>query len=120
MKDISEKQFEQKLQSTLEESLNAIDPQVQYELQMARAKVLNKEENNVPWYTRWYTWASITGVASVSVLGFFLLSSAALFDPAGTDLISNLDANVFDEEAGIELYEEYDFYVWLSQQDANT
>ncbi len=120
MKDNPTKQFEQKLRVTLDESVDAIDPQIQYQLQLARAKVLNNEVKLFPWYKRWYTWASITGAASVCVLGFFLLSSVTLLDPSGTELTSSLDGNVFDEENGIELYEEYDFYVWLSQQDANT
>ena len=120
MKETQNKQFEQQLKATLDESLNAIEPHVQYQLQIARAKVLEKETNAAPWYKRGYTWATITGMASVCVLGFSLLSSVTSIDPAGTGLTSNLDANMFEEEASIELYEEYDFYVWLSQQESNT
>ncbi len=120
MKDVQNKQFERKLKATLDESLDAIDPDVQYQLQIARAKVLENEAGVVPWYKRGYTWATFTGMASVCVLGFSLLTSVTTIDPAGTGLTSNVDINMFDEEASIELYEEYDFYVWLSQQESNT
>ena len=120
MKEPQNKQFEQKLKATLDESLDAIDPHVQYQLQIVRAKVLENEANMVPWYKRGYTWATITGMASICVLGFSLLTSVTSIDQTSTGLTSNIDVNMFDEEAGIELYEEYDFYVWLSQQESNT
>ena len=120
MKDIQDQQFEQQLKSVLDESTDTIDPKLQYRLQLARAEALEKGSNYSPWYKRWYTWASITGMASVCVLTFSLLSTATLFDPASNGLTSNFDTNVFDDETSIELYEEYDFYVWLSQQEANS
>lgn len=120
MKDTQNKQFEQQLKATLDKSLDAIDPDVQYRLQIARANVLEKQANVTPWYKRRYTWATITGMVSVCVLGFSLLTSVTSINSLGTDLTSNVDVNMFDEEASIELYEEYDFYVWLSQQESNT
>ena len=120
MKPMSDKQFEQQLKETLEESLETIDPQVQYQLQIARAKVLDQQIDAVPWYRHWYIWASITGLASVCMLVFSLLSTVTEIEPFANSLTSEVDSNLFDGETSIELYEEYDFYVWLSQQEANT
>lgn len=120
MKDRQDHQFERQLKSILDESTDTIDPQVQYRLQLARAEALENGNNYAPWYKRWYAWASITGMASVCVLAFTLLSTTILIDPAANGLTYNVDTNVFDDETSIELYEEYDFYVWLSQQEANT
>ena len=118
MKKISDKQFEQRLRSTLDQSVEELDSDVQYRLQMARAKVLQNKA--IPWYQRWNSWISVTGVLSVSVLVFTLVGNTQFNKPAGQDLAANIDGNIFDSDASMELYEEYDFYVWLSQQESSS
>ena len=120
MNETPNKSLQQQLKDTLDASLDTIDPHVQRELQIARANVLEKAGKTTLHSSRWYTWASLASVASVAVLGFYLLVSVNGIDPANTGLTSNFDVNLFDDETSIEIFEEYDFYVWLSQQDANT
>ena len=120
MKNTQDQQLEQQLKSVLDDSVETLDPSILYRLQIARANVLQQENDISPWYKRWPAWASVTGMASICVLVFSLSNTATFFDPIGKELTSNIDVNVFDDETSIELYEEYDFYLWLSQQEVNT
>ena len=119
MNNTTDKQFEQQLRSTLDQSIAELDSDIQYRLQMARAQVL--QNSVIPWYQQWATWASVAGVMSVCVLTFTLFSNTSLFnEPAATNLAINIEGNIFDGDASIELYEEYDFYVWLAHQESSS
>ena len=117
---MNDQQLEKRIKATLDKSVDELDSNIQYRLQMARADVLGNSVNEIPWYRRGASWAGVTAVASVFVLSFTLINKAPLIESNGNDLVSNADLNLFDADTGIELYEEYDFYVWLSQQESNT
>ena len=117
---MKDQQLENQIKSTLDKSVDELDASIQYRLQMARAKVLQSKVSIRPWYKRGVSWAGVTAVASVCVLSFTLFNKAPLVESTSNEFVSTTDSNLFDADAGIELYEEYDFYVWLSQQDSNS
>ena len=117
---MNDEQLEKQTKSTLDKSVDELDASIQYRLQMARATVLQNNASIRPWYKRGVSWAGITAVASVCVISFTLFNKAPLIESTGNGFVSTMDSNLFDADTGIELYEEYDFYVWLAQQESNS
>ena len=87
---------------------------------MARAKVLQSNDVAIPWYQRKSIWASVASFASISAFAAFLFISSPEYMLDDVDMMSNVDSFLFETDAGIELYEQYDFYVWLSEQEVNS
>ena len=110
----------QQIKSVLDQSVKDIDADTRYQLQMARAKVLQSNNVASPWYQRKSIWASAASFASISVLAAFLFTSSPEYKLDDMEMMSNVDSFLFETDAGIELYEQYDFYVWLSQQEVNS
>lgn len=120
MKDNRDQQLTDKLTAALDRSVDNIDEKTRYRLQIARANVLNSDSQNQPWYKRWNTWATATGFASICMVALLMTNQLPLHDNASLDLASKQNASLLDDEASIDLYEEYDFYVWLSHQEINS
>ena len=117
MNNLENDKFAQQIKSVLDESIKDIDADTQYQLQMARAKVL--EKSNIPrWYQRWTIWATISGVTVMSVLAILLLYINPNYQSQNLEIIASIENTVTEEDVYMEFYEEYDFYVWLSEQDA--
>lgn len=116
---MNDQQFEKQIKSTLDKSVDELDTSIQYRLQIARAKVLQSNTNIRPWYKRGVSWVGVTAVASVCVLSFTLFNKVPFVESTSNKLASTTDSTLFDTDTGIELYEEYDFYVWLSQLESN-
>ncbi len=108
------------IKSVLDQSVEDIDADTRYQLQMARAKVLQSNDVAIPWYQRKSIWASVASFASISAFAAFLFISSPEYMLDDVDMMSNVDSFLFETEAGIELYEQYDFYVWLSEQEVNS
>lgn len=119
MKDNRDQEFTRKITTALDQSVNNIDEKTRYRLQIARANVLNGGNQLQPWYKRWHTWATATGFASICTVALLMTNQFPVHKNSQTDLMSAPQASLFDDEASIELYEEYDFYVWLSHQEIN-
>lgn len=110
----------QQIKSVLDQSVEDIDVETRYQLQMARAKVLQSNQVAAPWYQRKSVWASAASFASIAMLAAFLFTSSPEYELENVDMMSNVDSLLFEADTGIELYEQYDFYVWLSEQEANS
>ncbi|MFK7794954.1 MAG: DUF3619 family protein [Gammaproteobacteria bacterium] len=110
----------QQIKSVLDQSVKDIDADTRYQLQMARAKVLLPKDIAESWYKRKSIWLSATSFASIAVLSAVLFISSTEYKLEDIDMMSNVDSLLFETETGIELYEQYDFYVWLSEQEANS
>lgn len=114
MKPAEQDKLIQQIKSTLDESVAHIDQDTRYQLQMARAKVLQSEATPVPWHKRVTAWSGIASFVSISIFAAFLyLSSPGHPLSNDAEMMATL---LLDSDDGIELYEQYDFYIWLSQQ----
>ena len=120
MNNRDDKAFESKLVDILDQSTTELDDATRYRLQLARAEVLEYGERSVPWYRRLHTWATATGLASVFTVVFLVTNNFPAYTNKNIELTSDADINLIDDEIGVELYEEYDFYVWLSQQEVSS
>ncbi len=120
MKQSHQDKFSQQLKTVLDKSLDDIDADSRYRLQMARAKVLQTEQDSVRWYKRFPVWTRIAGLASVSMLAAFLFINTNSYKVDDLEMMSSVDSILFEADIGIELYEQYDFYVWLSEQETNS
>ena len=81
MKNTQDQKLEQQLKSVLDDSVETLDPSIQYRLQIARANVLQQENEISPWYKRWPVWASVTGMASICVLVFSFIEHCDIIRP---------------------------------------
>jgi hypothetical protein len=120
MKHSEQDKLVQQIKSVLDQSVQDIDADTRYQLQMARAKVLQSDQITSDWYQRKIIWASVAGFSCLVVLVAFLLIGSPEYQLNDVDMISNVDGLLFETDAGIEMYEQYDFYVWLSRQEANS
>jgi hypothetical protein len=120
MKQSQQDKLAQQIKSVLDQSVNDIDVDTRYQLQMARAKVLQSNDVANLWYQRKSIWAGVASFASISVLVAFLYVGSPEYEFNDVDMMSNVDSLLFETDTGIELYEQYDFYVWLSEQEANS
>lgn len=121
MKDNRDQEFTSKITAALDRSVDNIDEKTRYRLQIARANVLNSDEQKQAWYKRWHTWATATGFASICMVALLITNQVPLHNTSSPlELISGQNALLLDDEASIELYEEYEFYVWLSHQEINS
>jgi hypothetical protein len=118
MKQSEQDKLSQQIKSVLDQSIEDLDADIRYQLQMTRARVLQSNDVTRPWYYRKSIWASVASFASVSVLAAFLFINAPGYKLDDMEMMSNVDALLFETDAGIELYEQYDFYVWLSEQES--
>lgn len=120
MKQPEQDKLTQRIKSVLDKSVEDIDADTRYQLQMARAKVLQLNTLVSRWYQRKSIWASVASFASVTVLVAFLFVNVPEYQLNDVEMISNVDSILFFEaDDGIELYEQYDFYVWLAKQEVN-
>ena len=115
MNENHDQEFTRKLSAVLDQSVNDIDEDTRYRLQIARANILNRENDIQPWYKRWNTWATATGFASICMVALLMTNQLPIQDNATLELASAPQSSLL-EDANVELYEEYDFYVWLSHQ----
>ncbi len=120
MKHAEQDKLTQQIKSVLDQSVEDIDADTRYQLQMARAKVLQSNEVTSDWYQRKSIWASVASFACISVLAAFLFIGSPEHQLNNVDMVGNVDSLLFEIDAGIELYEQYDFYVWLSSQEVNS
>ncbi len=117
MKDSSDQKFTQQLKSTLDQSVRDIDEDVRYQLQIARGGVLDKNIKHSG--RRWTLWASAAGIAAISLFMIVFVTNP-LLQTQDMEMVAGVEINIFEDDANIEIYEEYDFYVWLSNQESNT
>lgn len=108
----------QQIKSVLDRSVDELSSETRYQLQMRRAQVLNNQSRS-NWWSKWPVLSGVTVFASISALAAFLFLGQPQFQPQETNMMSELDAVFFEADTNIELYEQYDFYVWLSQQESN-
>jgi len=120
MKDSRDQEFTNKVTAALDQSVDNIDDKTRYRLQIARASALNSTGQELPWHKRWHTWATATGFASICTVALLMTNQLPVHEHSSLELISEQNARLLDDEANIELYEEYDFYVWLSHQEINS
>lgn len=120
MNNDRDQEFTRKLTNMLDQSVDDIDEKTRYQLQIARANLLSSDSQTQPWYKRWHTWATATGLASICTVALLLTSQLSVHDNTQSELISGSQTSLIDDEASLELYEEYDFYVWLSDQEFNS
>ncbi len=120
MKQSEQDKLARQIKSVLDQSVKDIDADTRYQLQMARAKALQSSDAVSPWYQRKSIWASAASFASVTALVAFLFVSSPEYQLDDVDMMSNVDSLLFETDTGIELYEQYDFYVWLLEQEANS
>ncbi len=57
--------------------------------------------------------------ACISMLIAFLFFGSLEYELNDMAMMSNVDSFLFESDAGIDMYEQYDFYVWLSEQGVN-
>ena len=110
----------QQIKSVLDESVQDIDADTRYQLQIARAKVLQSGNESTAWAKHWPVWAGVVSIACISLLTASLLINTSNYEVEEFEMMTSMDNLLFESDAGIELYEEYDFYVWLSEQEANS
>lgn len=120
MKKTEQDKFTKQIQSVLDQSVLDIDAETKHQLQMARVRALQSNSSEGRWYQRKSGWMGVAGFASMSMLAAFLFLSAPEYPLDDLDIVSNGDGLLFEADAGIELYEQYEFYVWLSRQEANS
>ena len=120
MKQSEQDKLAQQIKSVLDQSVQDIDADTRYQLQMARAKALQSNDVASLWYQRKSSWISVPSFVSISVLAAFLFVGTPEYKLNDVDMMSNVGSLLFEADAGIELYEQYDFYVWLSKQEANS
>ena len=116
MTDRNDQEFTNKLTDLLDKSVDEVGEDTRYRLQMARAQVLEQEPRQ-PWFRRWHTWATATGFASIFAVALVTTQQAPVYESAPMEYLSDQPMQLLEDEAALDLYEEYDFYVWLSQQE---
>lgn len=117
MKENIDEKFAQQLKSTLEQSVQDIDEDTRYQLQMARGKILNTETTT--WSRNKTIWASTASVAVLSLFAVVFLVNS-VWQSQETEMVAGVENIIFEEDINIEIFEEYEFYVWLSHQETNT
>lgn len=120
MKQSKQDKFNQQIKLVLDKSVQDIDSDTRNKLQMARAKVLESDNTSSLWLQRKSVWASIASFACVSMFALILFVNSPDYIANDIEVMSNVDSLIFEADAGIELYEQYDFYVWLSEQETNS
>ena len=118
MNNRREKDINEQIKSVLDSSVDSLDAITRRELQIRRASVLNDERRLLS-QSKWPVFGGVTALASIGILSVFLLISQPQIQPPETNMLTSMDAVLFEADANIELYEQYDFYVWLSQQESN-
>ncbi len=120
MSEPNSRNLEQQVKSVLDRSVEEIGDDIQYQLQLARARALEKGNDSIPWYRRRVAWASVAGLVSACVLTLALFGELSVYNPAGRELASAIETSLFEDDTSMELYEEYEFYVWLSDQGSSS
>lgn len=114
-KKYHQKNLDQHIKTVLDRSVDDLDEDTRYQLQMMRAKVLEtKPKRN--FFAKWPVFGGIATFASISMLAIFLFVNKPQFQ-SGEGNMLELDAVFFEADTSLELYEQYDFYVWLSEQE---
>ena len=119
MKDFKDEPYIQQLKQTLDQSVENIDEDTRYQLQKMRANVLQGKAEN-PWYHIRLSWKGAVGFVSISLFAAVLLINMPLRFSESLDTNLQAEKNLFEEDNSIELYEEYEFYVWLSEREYNS
>ncbi len=120
MKQNKQEKLTRQIKLVLDQSVQDIDPDTRQKLQMARAQVLQSDSSSSAWSQRKTIWGSVAGFACASMLALFLYINTPSYKLNDVEVVSNVDSPLFEADAGIELYEQYDFYVWLSEQETNS
>ena len=118
MNNSHEKDINEQIKSVLDSSVDSLDEKTRHELQNRRASVLNDERGLLS-QSKWPVFGGVTAIASIGLLSVFLFISQPQIQPLDTNMMTSMDAMLFEADTNIELYEQYDFYVWLSQQESN-
>ena len=118
MSKYNEDEFEQNIKAVLDSAVETTDAQTRYRLQIMRGKVLDNKTNAKP--TAWKVLSGVAGIACMVGFAAFLLvkQPAHVIDHSG--MLTDIDNVLFEADSSLELYEQYDFYVWLSQQETNS
>ena len=114
MKMSQEDKYIKQIKHMLDESVEQLDEDTRYQLQCRRVEVLQKEHKPQ------FTWLTLAGACATLVLVSMLWLNTKVTLPEQPERQLSAQTILFDEEADIELYQEYDFYVWLSEQDSNS
>ncbi len=119
MNKYDEEKLKQQIKSVLDESVEKTDTETRHQLQMIRANVLESEPKSV-WRSHWPMFGGVAGFASIVALGVFLFITPLDHMENHNDVLIGLDTILFEADTNMELYEQYDFYVWLSGQETNS
>lgn len=108
--------LDQQIKRVLDRSVEELDADTRYQLQLRRAKVLESQAKSNIW-KNWPIFGGLATFASMATLATFLFISQTQL-PSNDSHLSELDTGLFEADSNIELYEQYDFYVWLSEQES--
>ncbi len=116
MSNINQEKLNQQIKSVLDRSVEELDADTRYQLQITRAQVLDDQASTRIW-SKWPMFGGVATFASIVALaGFLIVGQPQLQFDEVNDM--QLDAVLFEADANIDLYEQYDFYLWLSQQES--
>lgn len=118
MNDSKQDKLTQQIKLVLDRSVDELDADTRYQLQKTRARVLNNKSSKNRW-TSWSTFGGVSAFASICALAVFILIQQPQLNTNDTNMLTELDAELLEVDTNIELYEQFDFYVWLSHQESN-
>ena len=114
-----QEKLNQQIRSVLDQSVEDLDDKTCYRLQMVRADVLNAQTKS-KWWSKWPMSGGMAGFASITALLAFIFISQPHYISENSVKLTAVDAVLFDADTNIELYEQYEFYVWLSEQETKS
>lgn len=108
--------LDQQIKRVLDRSVEELDADTRYQLQLRRAKVLESQAKSDIWRNL-PVFGGLATFTSIVVLATFLFIGQTQL-PSNENHLTELDTGLFEADSNIELYEQYDFYVWLSEQES--
>ena len=114
MKDV-DKLIQQHANQLLDESIGHIDPDSSYRLQMARASALQQAQIRRH-RNKWYLPSVAASVVVAFIAVFFTLQPSLNMKQSGIGLGEDHMMSVEDSDE-TELYEDLEFYMWLSSKE---
>lgn len=114
--DNNQDQLNQHIKTLLDHSVDQLDADTRYQLQLKRAQVINNSTKS-HFIQNWPVFGGIATFASIAALAGFLFIGQPQ-NATHEMALPQLDSVFLEIDTSIELYEQYDFYVWLSQQES--
>ncbi len=108
--------FEQQVRDVLEESVSRIDDTTLGQLAAARCRALDPVERQRG-FGRWFLPAAGALAAAMLLVLVFYWGGRPQYQQAAGDYL--LDAEIIDSPENLELLQDMDFYVWLTEESNN-